>query len=276
MDRFTDRPSSADTWSVDHGSPWARLAAVAAGLFAALVLHGVFGLGLIPSAGIPATAVMVGALFVHRRPRPTGVDGPWTDPCRLIAVGTGALALTSAGVGSGLGPFGLVAYPLLIIGLLRLQSARWPEREADVLVQAGLLATTFAIGLWVLATPARIRLDIPLGTAEILVALAALDLLLLTMAVHLLLLPGERLFVYRGTALGLAFLFGAHLTSALALFNGQPVSNGVVPALVAVAFALLAISAFDPSARRLFEPLIGEPARFSAAHLVLIEMGMLA
>jgi diguanylate cyclase (GGDEF)-like protein len=186
------------------------------------------------------------------------------------------LAFTSAGVGAGLAPIGLIAYPLLIIGLLRLQSARLPDREADVLVQAGLLATTFAIGLWVLATPARLRLDIPLGTAEVSVALAALDLLLLTMAVHLLLLPGERFFVYRGTALALAFLFGAHLVAALALFNGQPVTNGVVTALVVVAFALLAVSAFDPSARRLFEPLIGEPARFSAAHLVLIEMGMLA
>jgi diguanylate cyclase (GGDEF)-like protein len=261
---------------VDQGYPWARPATVAAGLFAALGLHTVLGLGLIPAAGIPATAVMVVALFVHRRPRPAGVEAAWTDPCRLIAVGTGVLALTSAGVGPGLAPLGLVAYPVLIIGLLRLQGARLPEREADVLVQAGLLATTFAIALWVLATPARLRLDIPLGTAEISVALASLDLLLLTMAVHLLLLPGERFFVYRGTALGLAFLFGAHLASALALFNGQPVSNGVVAALVAVAFSLLAVSAFDPSARRLFEPLIGEPARFSAAHLVLIEMGMLA
>jgi diguanylate cyclase (GGDEF)-like protein len=89
-------------------------------------------------------------------------------------------------------------------------------------------------------------------------------------------LPGERIFVYRGTALGLGFLFGAHLASALALFNGRDLSNGVVSALVVAAFALLAVTALDPSARRLFEPLFGEPARFSAAHLVLTEMGMLA
>ncbi|HET9769258.1 MAG TPA: EAL domain-containing protein [Acidimicrobiia bacterium] len=261
---------------MDQGFPWARLAAVAGGIVAALVLHGLAGLGPIPAAGLPATAIMVAALAVHRRPRPADVPPGWTDPCRLLVAGTGVLALTSAGVGSGLAPVGLIAYPLLIIGLLRLQSARLPDREADVLVQAGLLATTFAIGLWVLSTPARLRLDIPLGTAEVSVALAALDLLLLTMAVHLLLLPGERLFVYRGTALALAFLFGAHLVSALALFNGESGTGGVVSALVVVAFGLLAVSAFDPSARRLFEPLIGEPARFSAAHLVLIEMGMIA
>ena len=82
--------------------------------------------------------------------------------------------------------------------------------------------------------------------------------------------------MYRGTALALGFLFGAHLTSALALFSGQAASNGVVSALVVMAFALLALTALDPSARRLFEPLIGEPARFSAAHLVLTRWGCLA
>ncbi len=102
-------------------------------------------------------------LLLYRRPRPGGVPLGWVDPCLLITAGTALLALTSAGIvpgrdgGAGRGSMALVAYPLLIIGLLRLQSARLPEREADVLVQAGLVATTFAIGLWVLATPARIR-----------------------------------------------------------------------------------------------------------------------
>jgi len=263
-------------------SPWARVLAVVGAVVLAAGLYFGAGFGPVPAAGIPAAAAMGFGLVLHRRARPSRVPPGWTDPCLLIAAGVAVFALTSAGIGSGIdggtgwGPVGLLAYPLLTIGLLRLQSARLPEREADVLVQAGLVATTFALGLWVLSTPARLRLDIPLGTAEVSVALAALDLLLLTLAVHLLLLPGERIFVYRGTALGLGFLFGAHLASALALFNGQGLSNGVVTALVVVAFTLLAVTALDPSARRLFEPLIGEPARFSAAHLVLTEMGMFA
>jgi diguanylate cyclase (GGDEF)-like protein len=266
---------------MDEGSPWARVATLAAGVLVAFGLHAL-GLGPIPATGIPATGVMVAGLVFHRRPRPAGVPSSWMDPCLLLTGGVAVLAVTSAGIvpggpggGTGLAPVGLVAYPLMIIGLLRLQSVRLQEREADLLVQAGLVATTFALSLWVLTNPARVRLDIPLGTAEISVVLAALDLLLLTMAVHLLLLPGERIFVYRGTALGLAFLFGAHLAAALALFNGSDVSNGIVSSLLAVSFSLLAISVLDPSARRLFEPLVGEPARFSAAHLVVIEMGML-
>jgi diguanylate cyclase (GGDEF)-like protein len=263
--------------------PSARSALLAtSAVLVALGLHAFLGFGPIPAAGIPATAVMAVGLFLHRRVRPPDAPAGW-DPCLLLTLGVGVLAVTTAGIlsgedgsGPGLTPLGLAAYPLLIIGLLRLQSVRVREREADVLVQAGLVATTAAVGLWVLATPARLRLDIPLGTAELGVALAALDLLLLTMAVHLLLLPGERLFVYRGMALGLAFLCGAHLAAALALFNGQPATNGVVSALVIVAFGLMAVSAVDPSARRLFEPLIGEPTRFSAAHLVVIEIGMLA
>ena len=266
----------------DPNSPWARVLAVVGALVLAAGLHFGVGFGLVPAAGVSATAAMAFGLVLHRRPRPRGVPPRWTDPCLLITAGTALLALTSAGIGpgrdggAGLGSMALVAYPLLIIGLLRLQSARLPEREADVLVQAGLVATTFAIGLWVLVTPARIRWDVPLGLAEVSVALAALDLLLLTLAVHLLLLPGDRIFVYRGTALAVGFLFGAHLASALALFNGQAASNGVVTALLVMAFALMALTALDPSARRLFEPLMGEPARFSAAHLVLTEMGMLA
>jgi diguanylate cyclase (GGDEF)-like protein len=221
-------------------------------------------------------------LALHRRPRPARVPPGWIDPTLLIGAGFAVLALTGAGIvpwpggGAPWASFGVIAYPLLVIGFLRLQSARLPEREADVLVQAGLVATTFALGLWLLAGPAEARYGIPLGTAELAVTLAALDLLVVTLAVHLLLLPGERIFAYRGAALSVAFLFGAHLTSALALFSGRPVPDGVASVLAAAAFALLAVTAVDPSIRRLFEPLIGEPARFSAAHLVVTEMGMLA
>ncbi|MDQ1488788.1 MAG: hypothetical protein QOJ23_1302, partial [Actinomycetota bacterium] len=178
--------------------------------------------------------------------------------------------------GPGPAGIGLAAYPLLIIGLLRLLSARLPGREADMLVQAGLVATMFALVVWVLATPGRLRFGVPIGTAETAVALAALDLLLLTLAVHLLLLPGERIFVYRGSALALAYLFGAHLTAALGLFGGTGAPYAPVSALLAGSFVLFAATGLDPSVTRLFEPLIGEPARFSPAHLVLTELGLLA
>ena len=229
---FRDRRLRAP--APDPGSLWARVLAVIGAIVLAAGLYFGVGFGLIPATGIPAAAAMAFGLVLHRRPRPLGVPARWTDPCLLVTAGTALLALTNAGIspgpegGAGLGSVALLAYPLLIIGLLRLQSARLHEREADVLVQAGLVATTFAIGLWVLVTPARIRWDVPLGVAEVSVALAALDLLLLILAVHLLMLPGERIFMYRGTALGLGFLFGAHLASALALFNGRDLSNGVV------------------------------------------------
>jgi diguanylate cyclase (GGDEF)-like protein len=260
---------------MDPGSPWLRPAALAAGVVSAVALYVLIGAGLVASVGIPATVAMVAGLVVHRRPRPAQAPPGWIDPSLLITLGCSVLALTGAGIGGGWAAVGLAAYPPLIIGFLRLQSARLPDREADVLVQAGLVATTFALGLWALTDSARIRVAIPLGTAEIAVALAALDLLVLTLAVHLLLLPGERFFAYRGNVLALAFLFGAHLAAALTVFSGGRVPGGVGPALVAVAFILLAVSALDPSARRLFEPLIGEPARFSAAHLVMTEIGML-
>ncbi|HEY0398127.1 MAG TPA: hypothetical protein VGF00_07050, partial [Acidimicrobiia bacterium] len=85
----------------------------------------VAGLGPIPSAGIPATAVMAAGLLLNRRPRPRDHARPGSvDPCLLVTAGVGVLALTGAGIGTGLASAGLGAYPLLIIGLLRLQSAR--------------------------------------------------------------------------------------------------------------------------------------------------------
>ncbi|HEV7535322.1 MAG TPA: diguanylate cyclase, partial [Acidimicrobiia bacterium] len=277
------RPGSQDSPAPapDLRAPWPRAAALAAGVVLSAVLHFLIGLGPVPAVGLPAVGVMFGGFVLNQRPRPDRVPPGWIDPSLLIAAGFAVLALTGAGIaprdgGAGWASVGLAAYPLLIIGLLRLQSARLPEREADVLVQAGLVATTFGLLLWLMAGPAQSRLAIPLGTAELAVALAALDLLVLTLAVHLLLLPGERFFAYRGGALALAFLFGAHLTAALGLFSGHGLPDGVVPALVIAAFALEAVSALDPSTRRLFEPLVGEPARFSAAHLVVTEMGMLA
>jgi len=204
------------------GLPWPRAAALAAGVVVAAVLSGVVGLGLIPAVGLPAVAVTGGAfVFLHRRPRPARVSPGWIDPALLITAGFAVLALTGAGIvarpggGTAWASAGLAAYPLLIIGFLRLQSARLPDREADVLVQAGLVATTFALGLWLLAGPALARFSIPLGTAELAVALAALDLLLLTLAVHLLLLPGERIFAYRGVALAVAAFFALARLGAL-------------------------------------------------------------
>ena len=267
---------------MDPGASWPRAAALAAGVVLAAALHWVIGLELIPAVGFPAVAVALAGLVLHRRPRPDSVPAGWIDPLVLIVAGFAVLALTGAGVvpwpggGAAWASLGLAGYPLLIIGFLRLQSARLPEREADVLVQAGLVATTFGLVLWLLGGPAQARFGIPLGTAELAVAIAALDLLVLTLAVHLLLLPGERIFAYRGAALAVAFLFGAHLAAALALFGGRHVPGGATSVLAAAAFALLAVTGLDPSVRRLFEPLIGEPARFSAAHLVVTEMGMLA
>src|SRR5205807_4174127 len=70
---LTRRRRSADTWCdvdnrtglrdgrrpvADLGSPWARVAALAAGLVVAGALFGVVGLGPVPAVGIPAAAVM--------------------------------------------------------------------------------------------------------------------------------------------------------------------------------------------------------------------------
>src|SRR5438067_939186 len=116
----------------------------------------------------------------------------------------------------------------------------WPRAAALAagVVVAAVLSGVVGLGL----IPA-------VGLPAVAVTLAALGLLLLPLAVHLLLLPGERIFAYRGVALAVAFLFGGHLAAALALFGGRRVPDGVVAVLIAGAFVLLAVAALDSSTR---------------------------
>jgi diguanylate cyclase (GGDEF)-like protein len=106
--------------------------------------------------------------------------------------------------------------------------------------------------------------------------LPALDAGLLVIAVRLLILPGDRLFVCRAMVLALSYLLGSHLAVAMETFSGWAVPEGVVRVLLVCSFTFWAAGSLDPSVRRLAEPLAADPRTFSTAHFMLIEAGMLA
>ncbi|MGH9004594.1 MAG: putative bifunctional diguanylate cyclase/phosphodiesterase, partial [Acidimicrobiia bacterium] len=116
----------------------------------------------------------------------------------------------------------------------------------------------------------------PTLVAALSIALPALDMLLLTVTARLLFLPGERLFVYRASALAVAYLLGAHIAASLSTVSDWRLPVNVVPVLLGCSFVFWALGALHPSMRDLDEPLAGDPPTFSSGHFILIEMAMLA
>ncbi len=229
--------------------------------------------------GLLAVAGILAGVRLHRRPPADGRLDPWL----LIAAGVAVQALSRAGAGQSGGSsaswltlVALVSYPLLTAGLLRLVSGRLPDRGADVLVQAGLAATLFGLLLWTAIAPERHQAGVPTLVAVLSIALPALDLLLLTLAMRLVVLPGERFFVYRAIALATGYLLGAHTADALRTVSAWQFSVDIVSVLLVGSFVFWTLAALDPSRREVLEPLTGDPPAFSSGHFVLIQLAMLA
>ena len=243
-------------------------------------LHVVGWVGAGALAGGLAVAGLLVGMRLHLKgesARSLRSSGAWW----LLATGVGILAATNAGTGSSSthGGFAalaaLGAYPFLALGLMRLLCARLPRRSADVLAQAGMAAMVVGFGFAAVVAPQwHDRFASPYSLA--ILVLPALDAALLVVAVRVLLLPGDRLFVCRAIVLAVSYLLGSHLAVAMATFSGWAVPDGVVRVLLVCSFTFWAAGALDPSMRRLADPLSQDPPTFSTVHFVLIEIGMFA
>ncbi len=229
--------------------------------------------------GLLAVAGILVGVRLHRRPPAGGRLDPWL----LIAAGVAVQALSRAGAGQPgrTGPpwlalVALTSYPLLAAGLVRLVNSRLPDRSADVLVQAGLAATLFGLLLWTAIAPERHPAGVPTLVAVLSIALPALDLLLLTVAMRLLFLPGERFFAYRAVALATGYLLGAHTADAMRTVSDWHFSVDIVSVLLVCSFVFWTLAALDPSRREVLEPFTGDPPAFSSGHFVVLQMAMLA
>lgn len=282
------RPTPSDGFVADSRRRWkvpaVRAAVIGGGALLTLSLfwglHGIGRDGVVPLAGALAVAGLLVGMRLHLK-RESARSLRWSGPWWLLAAGIAVLAATSAGTIASPTTAGFTAlvavgaYPFLGLGLLRLLTARLPHRSADVLAQAGMVATVVGFGFAAVLTPdLHDRLASPYALS--ILVLPALDAALLVIAVRVLVLPGDRLFVSRAVVLAVSYLLGAHLAAAMGTFSAWDVPDGVVRVLLVCSFTFWAAGALDPSMRRLADPLAEDPPTFSTIHFVLIEVGMLA
>ena len=243
---------------------------------------------LVHTAGIVTLVAVAGGIWLYRRhdvlPPLVGKVEPWWflggGIALLVVGGSGptappGLAPLPAGNALWFSLFALGAYPLLSMGVMRLVVARVPDRQNDILVEAGLTATAIALVLWVWVKP-----DMALGTNQVgltlvRIALPSLDAGLLTIMVRLMLLPGNRPKTYRYLALAIAYLFGAHLCSTIVAMAGHEIGRPTVNILFICAFGFWGVAAMDPSMRDLFAPLSADTPLFSTGHLALVIVAMM-
>ena len=245
--------------------------------------HGALGgMSVVSWTGLLAGAAVCAGLALHR---PVDVPGPagWSEPWWLLGAGLAFLVGTTAGAAlagpghdAGVWLFGLgvlPAYPLIALGLLGLVHGRTAGRDADLLVDGGLAATAFGLGLWMVAVhPAAVR-DVPLVLLRVI--LAALDVGLLTLVARLLLLRGEQLRTYRYLAAALACLLVSQLTTTLAAVGGLQAPMAARQILLICCFGFFGMAAADGSSRNLFEPIVSDPASFSPGHVFSVCGAML-
>jgi diguanylate cyclase (GGDEF)-like protein len=265
----------------------AGLAVVVVALAVCAATHrsSVAGVPLIAGVGLACLGSVVAGVVLHCRDRDLPTAAGRIEPLWLLGAGLVVLLVTAGGIrtGGSSGPAAaglllasLAAYPFLALALLRLISGRMSGRDADMLVDGGLAATVFGLAMWVALQPLTHHAGhttVALIVAR--VVLPALDVGLLTLIGRLLLLPGERLSVYRYLGLAAAYLLGAHLIAAVGTFGTVHSPASALRVLLVCSFGFWGLAALDPSVRRLFEPLTADPPAFSPGHTTLVCGAML-
>ena len=243
---------------------------------------------LVHVAGIVTLVAVFAGVWLYRRGDTLPAQAGGIEPWWLLGAGIALLVFGGSGPRAtpGLAPlpagnalwFSLLAlssYPLLSTGVLRLVAARVPDRQSDILVEAGLTATAVALVLWAWVKPDMALGTNQIGMAVVRIALPSLDAGLLIMIVRLMMLPGSRPKTYRYIALAMAYLLGAHLTSTIVALAGHEIGRPTENVLFICAFGFWGVAAMDPSMRDLFAPLSVDAPLFSAGHLALVVAAMM-
>ncbi len=210
-------------------------------------------------------------------------DGGTLLAGQAVPLSLGMLLLTVSGAGLELElswrPFvAVAAYPFLGKALLRLVASHGQVRDADVLVESGLVGTAVGIVLHVIATgwltPVA-SMNSNATSSALPAALVALDVALIVVGVR-----SFRSKIHRCRALemilsGIGLLLGVHVWQEIALTRGDLV--GPIPqVLVGAALLVTGLASLHGSASRVPDRFLEHPALFSATHAGVLVAALLA
>jgi diguanylate cyclase (GGDEF)-like protein len=166
------------------------------------------------------------------------------------------------------GVVSLVAYPVAVAGLLALLRSRVSRCDTDLFVGAGLAATATGMLSW-LAVTAFGGVHGDAISAAAAVVLPALDVACLTIAVHLITLPGERPATDRFLLAGVTLLLTSH-TVNVGVVAGALGPNPAGGLLAAIAVGLWAAAVLHPSWLAQVDTVRVDPGHVGWTHLPLI------
>jgi len=203
------------------------------------------------------------------------LQGVLTSGRRTLGVLVGPVAPVAVPAVAAAIAVAVVAYPFLARAIVRMVAANRSVREADVAVEAALVATAagtvlhVAVMGWSTTTISSPWAD---ATAALPALLVALDIALLVVGVRSLRTAAARRGPLGIIHLGVVGLLAAHLLQV------APDGPRVAESEMAAAFALLAVgvAALHPSARVEAERAIGQPAPFSGVHAGVAVVAVLA
>ena len=173
----------------------------------------------------------------------------------------------------------LIGYGCVIASLLVLIASRVRENDLSCLLEAVIGPTTLAFLAWILVVAAQVQQGhLALTPALFGLALPALDVVVLSLALRLLLLDDgrARLVAYRYVLVGAGCLLAADLVRAVKLLGG-PETAGIVPASAALgAWVLWCLAGMHASARTELEPAPPIPTTLGRGRVALVLAAVLS
>jgi diguanylate cyclase len=168
----------------------------------------------------------------------------------------------------------LVAYPLIVVGLVVLIRARKRGLDVAGLIDSGIVTVALGLLSWVvLAGPIARDGGQSLIARVIGVAYPAADIVLLAFLVRLLVGPGARTLAFRLLTAAMGLLLVADTAYAVINANSS-YQGGVVDLVWLASYVLWGTAALHPSMTALSEP-GGEPAPLTARRLVALAIAVL-
>jgi diguanylate cyclase (GGDEF)-like protein len=170
----------------------------------------------------------------------------------------------------------LAAYPVIILGLLRLVRARLSERPLDTLLVAAIVPTAFGAFAWMPLVSALTRW-VPGAhkAAWMTVAFLVVDALALAMLARLTVMFRGRPLSYQLLLAAFGALLGAHVSRAAATITSVMPAPFGSQTLMLAAFGLIAAAALHPSLLPAAARMRPRPAPIGRWHIALLAVAVI-